>query len=439
MTDGKSPPWLKPFIQRMIHSSKEILPLLQVITDGQDIARLPLVKTNYLINHPDGIYHILLSNRDNYTKEGTNYDSLKKMLGAGLLTTSGKDWKERRHKFQDSFQGKHLTQCVPIIEYYTEKAFEQFELKLASPINMTEEMLVATMNISAKSFFGFDLSERSYEFVRWIHTIQAYTARASTLSQWLPSPQSLYYRQTMKRLDHYLLTQFKKTHFSEEFIPLLQALFCADQEGMWLSSSTAILGEAKNFFVAGHETTGNAISWALYFLAKNNYCLTEITEEIDDTLDDTSSFAAIDKLENLDLIIHETLRLAPPIWTLSRKAIHDDEILGYRIPANTLVNISPYLIHRHPRYWHQPNVFYPERFKTNSPKRPKCAYIPFGFGPRACIGRQFSFMMMKIMITRLLQKFTIKPLRKDTYVQPLPLITLKPNNGVWLKLEKRKR
>ncbi len=434
---NKSPPWIKPIIKYAFNGTKGTLAFLQAITQGEDIVRLPTINTNYLINHPDAIYHILLTNQKNYTKEGTSYDRVKKIVGKGLLTTSGEEWEIRRHEYQLRFQDKHLRQHLPTIQHYTQRALNIWEKQLGKFINITEEMLALTMNISSEVLFGLNLSERSLEFVKWIHTIHKHAILQVLPWNWLPTIGNLRCKIYMKAVDNYLLEKFK-TISTTNSKPLLDNLFTKDEHGNWLNSADKILEEAKNFFIAGHETTGNAISWALYFLAKNPYSMSLLVEEIDNELgNENLDFESIQKLKYLDLVIQETLRMAPPIWILTRKAIHEDHVLGYRIPAGTLITISPYLIHRHNQYWNQPSVFYPERFiQDPSKRRPKCAYIPFGFGPRACIGHQFSITMMKIIIAAFLQKFRIKSL-KPQIIQPLPLITLKPNKGVWLQLNNK--
>src|SRR5262249_22778513 len=144
---------------------------------------------------------------------------------------------------------------------------------------------------------------------------------------------------------------------------MLQPLFTKDEAGNYIRPIDYILGEIKNFLVASHDTTGNVISWTLYLLAKHPYVLRQVTQEIDQVLQSKlPDFDSIEELPFLDMVIQETLRLYPPIWVFTRKAIADDQVNDYFIPGGAFINISPYLIHRHPKYWNQPTIFYPERF-----------------------------------------------------------------------------
>jgi cytochrome P450 len=435
MKELSTPPWLKAFILRIFKSSGDPLNFFESLVKYQDIVRFPVLRANYVVNDPDAIYKILLTNADNYTKLNTSYERIENVVGKGLLTTSGEEWEERRKRFQPSFHGKHLNHSFPVIQKYTEKMLQSWEQN--SSVNVTDEILKLVMSISSESLLGIDVSEQSFDLVKMIHIMNAYSVRSLFLWKWLPTFRNIKYQTAKKTVDNYILNHLTADNLSMR--PLLETLFKQDESGQYLFSTNEILGEVKNFFIAGHETTGNAISWTLYCLAKHPFILKQVQSELEQAVGGQDvTVDCLEELPYLDLVIAESLRLYPVIWIFTRSAIDDDDLSGYHIKGGSIINILPYLIHRHPAYWHQPTIFYPERFTDVASKnRPKCAYIPFGFGPRVCIGRQFALMTMKMILAMILKDYDINLPTKNYQVRPLPLITLKPNKGITLKIEKR--
>lgn len=431
----EKPPWFQPLLKRISNPSQDILSYFKSIVATEDIVRIPALKPNYIVNDPEAIHHILLTNRENYTKAGTSYERIEHVVGKGLLTTSGEEWATRRQHYQPLFHGKHLINYVDTIYKYTEQLLATWESN-PGKVNMTEDMLSLVMNISAESFLGLDVSADSLELVRMIHIMNQYAVSSITLWKWLPTVRNLRYQYAKNYLDRFILSSLETKSIIQA--PLLSELLQRTNDGQLKYSKEYILGEVKNFFVAGHETTGNALSWILYCLAKNSYVLIQVVAEIKEVLGSSQpDFKNIEELSYIEMVIQEALRLYPPIWIFTRKAIAEDTLGSYKIPAGGIINIVPYLIHRHPKYWNQPAIFYPERFSPDENKgRPKCAYIPFGFGPRVCIGRQFALLNIKIILIMILQRFEIKLPSKDYKVTPLPLITLKPQKNLQLKVSK---
>lgn len=425
----KSPPWFKPFLLRFTRSSKSFDFLRALVAVG-DIVRLPTFKSSYLVNDPNAIQHIFQHNMDNYTKIGTSFERVEGVVGKGMLTNSGEEWARRRQALQPQFHSKNLSNFIPIIEKHTQRLLHDWEGKKGRTFLISDDILSAVMNISAQSLLGVDISDRSHELVRMIHTLNDYAVRSFSFSKWLPSFKNLRYQLAKKTIDRFLLTSLAQRKPIDP-VPLLDSLFQKDEKGHNLLSEEEYLGEVKNFLIAGFDTTGNAIGWTLFFLAKNSYVLAQVLEEI-------NSKKPIEEANYLEMAINESLRLCPPIWIITRKSIQEDHLLEYTIPANSLINVCPYLLHRHPKYWHNPEIYYPERFLPEvSRTRPKYAFIPFGLGPRVCIGRQFAMMVMKIIITRILERFEIELPSRSYTVRLQPLITLKPLKGIWLKCRLR--
>ncbi len=436
--ETKTPPWLRPLLHRLFLPKRDAIEFMQQLVKYEDVIRLPVLTPSLLVNDPAAVHHILLSNQKNYTKVKTSYSRLASLVGPGLLTTSGDDWQERRDLYQPKFHGKNLQQYENIVQRCTDHLIAVWDKKSGKQINVTNEMLSLGMNIMTQAFLGIDITDRSLDLVHVVHFLNQFAARKFPIFKWIPTVRNLRYHIHTKFFDRYLLDTLKNSpKVTEE--PLLVDLLRKDEQGNFLRSDEYILGEAKNFFVAGHETTGNALSWALYLLVKNPYSLQIVQDEIDNVIGTGKpTFENIENLTYLEMVILETLRLYPPIWLITRRAIEEDNLAGYKVPANMSVNIITYLLHRHPQYWNQPDIFYPERFLPEASKnRPKTAFIPFGFGPRVCIGRQFAMMNMKMILARLIQSYRFSLPKSDYTVAALPLITLKAEQGIRLRIQSR--
>lgn len=433
-----STPPQAPLLKLLKTPTATPLEYFQEIARYGDIVRIPLSK-RYFINDPDGIQRILQINFNNYTKAGSSYRRLQEALGPGLLTDSGEAWEKRRQDLQALFYLKNLNKFTDTINHYTQSTLDQWESTYAQSrqyFNLTTELLALVANISAATLFGLDISAEAKKIIKLVLIGNDYIAKTVSISPWLPSFGNLRFRITTRKLNHMLLDAFKTQRNLAITEPLL-AKVITEYENHEIDTKE-FLGDVKNFFVAGHETTGNALSWAIYCLMQHPEILAHLQQEFTPNL--TNKLLTLDdinKLSYTEMFISEVLRLYPPIWITERKALNDDEIGGYLIPANSAVIISQYTIHRHPKYWHNPEAFNPERFTAeNSKNRHKCAYIPFGTGPRMCIGKQLAMMTMKIILPSILQRFEIK-LAQTRAVEVEALVTLKPKGGMWVTIKSR--
>ncbi len=203
-------------------------------------------------------------------------------------------------------------------------------------------------------------------------------------------------------------------------------------EGM---SDRQLRDEAITIFAAGHETSANAMSWTLYLLAKHPEVMERLRLEVAEVLGDRPpTFADLRRLQYTRQVIEEGMRMYPPAWAVGREAIDADEIAGQYIPRKSIIFISIYALHHHPDLWENPEIFNPDRFSAEQSKeRSRWHYLPFGAGPRMCIGNNFAMMEMQIVLAMITQKFRLK-LTDDQAVEMEALITLKPRNGVWMEV-----
>jgi cytochrome P450 len=207
-----------------------------------------------------------------------------------------------------------------------------------------------------------------------------------------------------------------------------------DERGEAMSDKQ-LRDEVATLLTAGHETTSLALSWACYLLARHPEVVERICAEIQFLNGRAPAYEDLFRLKYTRLVIEEIMRLYPPVWVLSRTAIKDDEIGGYFIPAGSEILIFPYITHRHPKWWSEPDRFCPERFAPeNSSGRPRYAYLPFGAGPRTCVGLNFAMTEIQVVLALLLQRFRLEPASEDDTVRLDPSVTLRPLPGVRVKL-----
>lgn len=434
------PSKIKPVIAKFFSHGNSFLDFFYDMSRYGPVVRLPISARNYLINDANIIQHILITNADNYSKQKTGYEHVEKIVGQGVLTNSGTAWEKNRALLQPQFHTKNISLLDTLVHEYTNRMMHQWDEAAISSIDFTNEMLTLSMNISAMALLGIDLNKESHELVKHIHFMNNYAARSNALLGWIPSKKKRKFKEAREYIDNALLIPYNQNYEKVAYStikPLLSKLLGRDDNGEHLLSRQEFLGEAKNFFVAGHETTGNALSWTMYCILHHPYTLLKIKRELKFLGGRSPNFAELEKLSYLDAVVSEALRLFPPIWVMYRRARADDEINGYHIPAGTIITICNYYLHRNESYWPKPRTFSPERFiETSNQPRPKCAYLPFGSGPRVCIGKQFAMMNMKIILATILQRYEFKFPKEDYYIRPLPLITLKPQQNIKLMVMK---
>ncbi len=391
-----------------------------------DIVRCIGRPSPYLINSPEAIKHIFITNESNYTKEGSSFKRAKSALGCGLLTNSGAEWKASRDATQSQFHYKHLTPYLPAIAEKTTEFLDSWEERANTTVDLVHEMSTLVFEISAMTLFGADVHKEVNATIPMIRFMNDRLIKTLFINTKLPLPKYRRYHRYYNILNNLMVQMLCEPHpYAADLKPALDAFWYTP--GLDEAEKQRRLDEAKNFMIAGHETTAAALSWTLYLLAKNPDCYAQLQHEIDTVLDDSSpTLEQLDQLPYTEMVINEAMRLYPPIWVIERVAIDDDIVSNYLIPKNSIVLICPYTIHRHPAHWNNPEEFNPENFNDeNRRQRHKNAYIPFGTGPRVCIGKQLAMLMMKTILPMLLQRFRIG-IHPHFEVDIDPLVTLKP-------------
>jgi cytochrome P450 len=412
-----------------------------------DVVRLRLFGPVYLylVSHPDGVKHVLLSNYRNYPK-GFISDVLKPGLGEGLLTSEGELWFRQRRLMQPAFHRERLVALVPMMTDAIEKLIERWKPWACSgqPFNVATEMSRLTLGIVSHALFGLDVSGEASIVGQALDITNAHATyryyHPFAAPPWVPTRRNRRAVQALRMLDaivHQIIA--KRRGMGEEQGDLLDMLFAArDEETGVGMNDKQIRDEVMTILLAGHDTSANALAWTWYLLAQHPEIEQKLHTEVIDVLGGRMPmYEDLPKLPYTRMVLDESLRLYPPAWATARQAKTDDEIGGYHIPARAPVTISQYITHRHPAFWDDPETFDPERFSPErSAKRPKFAYFPFSGGPRQCIGNNFALLETQLILAAVVQRYHMQ-LVPDHPIELEAMINLRPRYGVMVTLHER--
>lgn len=399
----------------------------------------------YLIMQPDDAKHVLQENHRNYVRSPA-FNVLKIFLGNGLLTSDGDFWRQQRRLAQPAFHRQKLAALAQTMIHETADWIDELRpLDRSQPINASQAFMDITMRIVCKTLFGSDVVGKLGGLSTALDTLQ-YLANQRMLSpirlpmHW-PTPTHLRFRKAGVVVDSFIygVIDQRKQQPGNERDDLLGMLQQAEDEDTGeRMSDKQLRDECVTLFGAGHETTAVSMAWTLHLLAQHPDVLARLQTESRSVLGDARTPApdAFRALPYAMQVVQESLRLYPPAWIMSRLALADDPIGSYTIPAGATALVSPYLLHRDPANWPDPDRFDPERFApgaADSSGRHSYAYLPFGGGPRLCIGNQFALMEMQILLAMLVRTFAVRPVPNQR-VETHPLITLRPQKPIHIYL-----
>lgn len=395
----------------------------------------------YLLAEPELIKEVLINQPKNFRKS-RGLQLAKSLLGEGLLTSEGEFHRQQRRMAAPAFAKARLVKYGTDMATIAEAHVATYNAGVR--LDMNQLMMRLTLDIVNKTLFNADVSADAGKVSDALEVILNNMDRIlnpfTEIMNMLPLPSTLRLREATKALDDivYRIIADRKRSPGDRG-DLLSIFLNAqnDSESGHQMTDKQIRDECLTLFIAGHETTANALSWTLYLLAQNPEWITRARADISAATGNgpitAESFSAY---EILPRIFAEALRLYPPAWTISREALHDTEVGSINIKAGTTVVMSQWVMHRHPKYWSNPEKFDPDRFlPKNESARPKFAYFPFGGGPRQCIGDQFAWMEGVLVLAALLKKFSPE-LTSPNYVAEIhPMITLRPRGGMPLVLK----
>jgi cytochrome P450 len=406
-----------------------------------DVARLRFGPFSYyLLNDPAHVHHVLVGNHKNYTKS-RNYRGLKLVVGQGLVTSEGDFWRRQRKLAQPAFHRQRLGAFVGMMARDTEAMLTRWDEAGRTEIDVHEEMLHLTFRIVGRTLFGTDvegdaqaIGEALSRAIKWANE---YVEDIVHAPPWVPTPDNVRFARAKKTLDNLVFRIIHERRESgDDPGDLLSMLMNArDEESHAAMTDAQLRDEVMTLVLAGHETTANALSWTFYLLSRHPDVARRLKVEVESILGGRAP--ELDDLARLvytKQVIEEALRLYPPAWIMERQAIDTDAIGGFEIPKGAIVGISPWSIHRSTKLWDNPEGFDPERFRPEAAAaRPKLAYLPFGAGPRFCIGNAFALMEAQIIVALVMQRHVLE-LVPGHPVVPDPLVTLRPRHGIRMTL-----
>jgi cytochrome P450 len=451
------------FLWRILPALKDPLRfLLDLAGTYGDIVTVRANRT-YLVNRPDLVKHVLQDNHFNYTKGARYRRALEPFFGRGLLTSEGDLWRRQRRQIQPAFHKHHHQDYAGAIVTTTQEYLATWRrsARTGEPLDVRAAMTDVTLAVLMKTIFGRSAGEDIDAVGRAFlaaHGEMNLTAAfiAPPLPQWVPTPGHRRFTRAIRTIDAFIARLVAERRAeaasgtgapglgasglaaagTQDFLSLLLA--ARDPDSGEPMSDTQVRDEVITMLAAGHDTVTEALTWTLYLLAQHPDIAERVRQEVSTVLGSREPRADdLAALPFVGCVVHESMRLYPPIWGLMRTTIAADEIDGYALPPDARVIISPYVVHRSPALWPEPDRFLPDRFaQPQAEGRHRFAYFPFGAGPRLCVGAAFAMLEVPLVTTMLIRAFSIQLVPGQT-IRALPGISLRADRPVWVTLREQ--
>lgn len=384
----------------------------------------------YVINHPDDVKRVLVSNHGNYLK-GFGLDRVRMLLGNGIVTSDGELWRTQRYMMQPLFHRRVITRFAEVIDGANDRLIARWEQHAGTgqPINVTDEMSEVTLDVILRAIFGSDMD---------------------ALPQQLgPNPFEIITQDSVRDLSFaarfYQLRKLvleiirrRRSDAAEHFDFIGMLLDARDKTSGAPMGERELVDEVMTLIIAGHETAASGLNSAWYLLSQHPQVEARLHEEVDALADEpVPSLQASESLRYTRSIVDEALRLYPPVWVISRQSIKPDVLAGCTIPAGAEVLLSPYLVHRHPKFWSEPEAFQPGRVEMSGASGgAQFVRIPFGAGARHCIGETMALYEMSMHLYRVGRRFRLI-CAAGQRMELEALINLRTREPIWMRLERR--
>lgn len=396
-----------------------------------------------LLNHPAYVRHVLVSHPERYTKVGTpEMDMLRPVLGSGLMTVDGAEWRRQRDLGTRHFREEQLASYLPDMGAEISALMDRWAA-VPGAIGLNDPLSGLTLSIASRCLFEAELAQSEADDVG-----TGVGALNEFMASGVHSDVESYYRrkaamEKMSAIVWSVVQSGRVPLVGTRPSSLLQEIL-RETAAMPTTSGTdtplqGAVDQVFTYLMAGHETTAKALTWTLHFLSSRpqlqDRLFAEIMQANAQTTPDTTGW--LKRLPQTESLLYEVMRLYPPVWMISRRAVQDDEIEGWRVTKGSLVALSPYLLHRHADFWDAPEDFRPDRFLQGSGEAMSaCSFLPFGAGHRNCIGRRFAMYEMILVLGKLLERFRIVSTEPQSVI-PQALVTLRPETDIRIWLEPR--
>ena len=397
---------------------------------------------SFILNTPDAIRHVLVDNWENYTRTPVGLRVLRPMLGQGLLIAEGRAWKHQRRTLAPAFTPRAVSTLVPHMIEATDEAIAKLDAVSNAPVDLREAMQRMTLEIAGRTMFSFGMERHGAELRAFVNEYGTRLASPHFLDLLLPlswpTPQDFARARFRKRWTKFvaMLMAERRAAGKNDNAPL-RDLFdlmdaARDPETGQAFTDEQLGDEVATMILAGHETTGTALFWALYLLALDPATQEQVAAEVRDA----GGVLDIDRLKFTRAVLDETMRLYPPAFLIARAAAGPDKIGDLAIEKGDVILMAPWLLHRHEKLWQNPNAFIPTRFMPPAPAPDRFAYLPFGVGARVCIGAHFALVEATLALAKVIGAFRVTLLDKAP-VMPIGVVTTQPDRSPMFGIERR--
>ncbi len=423
---------------------------LQLLAELQkqygDIAQFRLaIWSMVFVSHPDYIKQVLIDNYRNYDKNVLLFRFSRPLAGDGLATVVGEnDWLYQRRLIQPAFHRQRIAALGTVMTDATNVMLQQWDTYAHERqlFDIGQEMANLMLQVVSRSLFSVDVSAKAKSFCQAFLHVSAFLIDYFCMPfppLFISTPRNRRFWSAIQTLDAVAYEIIRNRRQQQEDVgDLLSMLLDAVDENGQGMDDKLLRDEIVTLLVAGHDTSANALAWVWYLLTQHPEAEERLHAELDQIL--AGRIPTVEDLPQLDytrMVVDEAIRLYPPVWHLMRRAVQDDEMGRYHIPANSYILWSPYISHRHPDFWEKPEQFYPDHFSTeHSAKRPRHAYMPFASGPRMCVGNIFALTGIQLILATVAQQYRVS-LAPGHHVEMESLLGLRPKNGVLVSIERR--
>jgi cytochrome P450 len=416
--------------------------LLSTAATFGDVSYLKLPRfPAYLLNHPDLVHDVLVTGSQKFMK-GPTMQAAKLVLGESLLTSEGDHHRRQRRMIQPIFHHDRIEGFVDAMVERAARASERW--RAGEILDVHREMAGLTLGVVGATLFGTDIDAQETRSVGEALALQlSMFGRVFSplfrLSMRLPLPSNRRFERSKAALDAVIdrmIAQRRSTGAAGRDV--LSLLIRAQEDGAGMSDAQ-VRDEAMTLFLAGHETTSNALTWTWYLLSQHADVEAKLHAELDEVLGGRPpTVEDLPRLRLAEMVLTESMRILPPAWAIGRRALVDHRAGSYVVPAGSVVIVSPYLLHHDPRWYEDPEAFVPERWRDEErTRRPRNTYLPFGAGPRMCVGEPFARLEGVLVLATIARRWRLD-LVPGHRVELQPAVTLRPRHGMAMTAERRR-
>jgi cytochrome P450 len=387
-----------------------------------------------MINHPRYVESLLVTNHNSIVKS-KNYRALSRMLGNGLIVSDGEFWRRQRRLVQPAFHAALLKRHIELMTAATDRMLDDW--RPARILDAREEMMQVTLEIASDTLLGTAMKDQARRVTSALSALMNQYAGLGiyVVPPWIPTPNNMRARSNVRNIDNVIAEIVRGHVASDHGEDLLSILLSSRDEIGRPMPERELRDEIVTLFLAGHETTANAMAWTLYLLARHPSVEALLVSELRCVLGDRHPTSSdLPHLKYTLQVIKESMRLYPPVGGIGREAITGMKLGEYSVPAGTNIFISQWLMHRNPRFFEEPTAFKPERWTTEFERAlPALAYLPFGGGPRLCIGAAFAMTEMTVLLAMIARRFRLS-LVSEHEIKPVFSISLRPGEAMMMRV-----